>query len=359
MTTVAIVGLGAAVRNIHLPAYSQLAGKLKVVGGCDPDAEARGLAQSRFGVPAVFANLDEMLAAVTPDVVSICTPPAFHRAQVLQALSRGCHVFCEKPLADDLAEADEIIQAAAAANRTVVVNNQFPYMAIHRAAKSKIGTPEFGSLLHVHASHTMRTTAITEAGWRGHLSRRLCFEFGIHIFEIIRYLFDATPTRLMAHMPNPRGASPCDAVNVITMEFADGRGASMMLDRMSQGPDRYLDMRLDGERAIVNTSIGGQVEFRAGLHTRERKPFWGFSFVKGGLATLETGTTSRVIAQDGLNPFASSTAYHFGQFLDALAAGTRPPGEVSDNRKTLALVMAAYDSAAQGRWVTMADYGVV
>jgi hypothetical protein len=49
------------------------------------------------------------------------------------------------------------------------------------------------------------------------------------------------------------------------MEFADGRGASIVLDRASRGPELYLDMRLDGESAIVHTAIGGRVRLAAGI----------------------------------------------------------------------------------------------
>ena len=149
-------------------------------------------------------------------------------------------------------------------------------------------------------------------------------------------------------------------VNVVVVEFADGRGASIVLDRLSRGPERYLDMRLDGESAIVHTSIGGQLRLEAGMHTRERRPYLGYSFVKGGQATLENGNQSNVIAKDGINPFCDSTARHFSCFLQAIAnRGTIPPGDIHDNRNTLAMVMAAYDSAASGQWVDMSRYGTV
>jgi predicted dehydrogenase len=352
MTTVAIIGLGAVTRHIHMPAYAQLSERVRVVAGCDTNPAAR----QEWTFPT-FDNPREMLASVRPDVVSICTPPWLHREQVLLTLEHGCHVFCEKPLADDLAQADDMIRASEQAGRLVVINNQFPYMKIHLAAKQQIGTPGFGSLLYLHAWHTMRTDEVTEAGWRGELARRLCFEFGIHVFELVRFFFNDTPTRILAHMPNPGGRARCDTVNVIAMEFPDGRGASIVLDRATRGPEHYLDMRLDGESAIVHTAIGGRVRLAAGIHTRDRRPFLDFAFIKGGRAELQSGTRSRLIAKDGLNPFADATAYHFAGFLDAIRDGTTPRGSLRDNRNTLALVMAAYDSAAQGRWVEMDQYG--
>jgi D-apiose dehydrogenase len=357
MTSVAIIGLGAVVRNIHMPAYARLGEKVRVVAGCDPNPVAREFARERWRLP-MFEDPREMIKSARPDVVAVCTPPWLHREQVLLALEHGCHVFCEKPLAVDLSEADDMVRASKQAGRVVVVNNQFPYMNIHLAAKKMIGSPQFGNLLYLHAWHTMRTDDVTEAGWRGGLSRRLCFEFGVHVLELVRFFFEDNPTRILAHMPNPLGRAKCDVINIITLEFADGRGASIVLDRVSRGPERYLDMRLDGESAIVHTSIGGRVRFEAGIHTRERRPFLGFSFVKGGKAVLQNGNRSKMIAKDGINPFGDSTARHFAGFLQAIQDGSEPPGNVRDNRNTLALVMGAYESAASGKWIEMSQYQV-
>ncbi len=352
--TVSVIGLGAVFRNIHLPAYKSLGGRVRLLSGCDPDSAAREYARRRWGL-TVFKTPREMLEATRPDIVAVCTPPWLHQEHVLLALEYGCHVFCEKPLAENLDEADEMIRASDAAGRMVVVNSQFPCMKIHSAAKRMIGSPNFGRLLYLHAWHTMRIDAHTEAGWRGQIARRLCFEFGIHVFELVRYFFDAEPVKLHAHMPNPLGRATCDTVNVICLEFADGRAASIVLDRASRGPDRYLDMRLDGESAAIHTSIGGKVRFAAGIRTRERRPYIDLRFVKGGEAVLQNGGCETVLVTDGINPFASATAQHFSDFLDALETGGRVRAHIRDNRKSLALVMASYDSAESGEWIRIAN----
>lgn len=353
MIRVAIAGLGAVTRNIHLPAYSQIRERLTLVGGCDVQPEARDQIAGAHPALALFADFEEMLRTARPDIVAICTPPFLHRAQCIAALQAGCHVFCEKPLAESLTEADEIIAAAEAAGRQVVVNSQFPYMQIHLAAKAQIGKPDFGRLLYLHASQTFRPTPQTEGTWRREMARRLGFEFGVHVFELIRFFFDEEPVRVCAHMPNPLGGKS-DVLNAVNLEFAGGRAASVLLDRVSRGPERYLDLRLDGEHAAISTSIGGELGIEAGLHTRERKPFFGINFVKGGKAVWQDGNRSRVLAKDGINPFASSTAYHLGGFIEALAQNTIPRGTARDHRKTLALIFAAYDSAEQKRWVELA-----
>jgi predicted dehydrogenase len=170
----------------------------------------------------------------------------------------------------------------------------------------------------------------------------------------VRFFFGDTPRRLYCHMPRPTGR--VEAVNVVSLEFADGRAASVVLDRLSEAPEHYLDTRLDGEFASICTSIGGEVRFEIGFHTQARRPFMGFHLVKGGKAVFHNRSGSKVIAQDGINPFASATAVHFKHFLEALDNGVTPPATARDNRNTLAMVLAAYDSAESGEPVEMSTY---
>jgi hypothetical protein len=92
-------------------------------------------------------------------------------------------VFCEKPFVNSLKEADAIIALSKDAGRQVVVNNQFRFMRVHRAAKEKTGRPEFGDLLFVSMHQTFLVTVQTEAGWRGQDSQ--CMERMRSIFAAI------------------------------------------------------------------------------------------------------------------------------------------------------------------------------
>lgn len=356
MVRLAVIGLGAVTKNIHLPAYRRLKDRVTLVAGCDIDPATRASMEKTGLFQKIYDSPEEMLDQSKPDVVSLCTPPFLHHQQCLDALERGCHVFCEKPLAESLAHADEIILASSRSKRSVVVNSQFPNMNMYTAAKKRIGSPEFGRLLFLHAWQTFRPTADTEAGWRANMKRRLCFEFGVHVFELVRYFFDATPSTLWAHMPRPIPGSQTESLNIIAMEFPDGRAASILLDRLSKGPERYLEMRLDGEHAAIHTSIGGELRFEVGLHPRQRKPFMGLHVVQGGQAVLQQAERATVIGTDGMNPFASATAVQFGNFLSAIEAGRVPSGTAEDHKATLALTLAAYDAAESGRAVAIAPY---
>jgi predicted dehydrogenase len=74
---------------------------------------------------------------------------------------------------------------------------------------------------------------------------------------------------------------------------------------------------------------------------------------------LQSGDRAKTIATDGTNPFATATAVHFRAFLDALEKGEVPRATARDNRNTLALVFAAYESAQLGRAIEVSQYEAV
>jgi predicted dehydrogenase len=186
------------------------------------------------------------------------------------------------------------------------------------------------------------------------MSRRLGFEFGVHVFELVRFFFDETPATVTAHIPAIPGQH-ADVVNTIAFGFADGRAATVVLDRLARGPHRYLELTLDGERATIHTSIGGELRFQAGLHTAARRPFAALRVAKGGTAILQRGDSERVLAREGTNPFAAATARHLAQFIAAITEGTTPAVTARAHRDTLAMALAAYESAESGRRVELRD----
>ena len=83
-------------------------------------ASRRALAAALGGLPE-FGDYDEALRTTRPDVVSINTYPETHGPYARAALEAGCHVFCEKPLATTVEEAEAIVDAARARRRKLVI----------------------------------------------------------------------------------------------------------------------------------------------------------------------------------------------------------------------------------------------
>jgi len=344
--TIAIVGLGEAARHIHLPAYARIP-RLDVVGGHDP-----GISGANFSFP-LFSSVDELLSKTSPDILVVATPTTTHFELTKAGLQAGCHVFCEKPFMSTMEEANEIVALSENAKRWVVVNNQYRFMNIHAAAKEKIGQPGFGELLFITAHQTFFVSQETEGGWRGQDTQRTCKEFGIHVLDLCRYFYGEDPLSISARMPKGKNPNGPDYLNLIQLEFSGDRVAHITLDRLSRGPHRYLDMRLDGSEGIIETSLGGSVEVQMGVRGGSRKPYVNMDLSMGGRARLYHGDKFKKLTSDPLDLFANASYKLMSSFLEALEKGTTPPCHADDNRRTLALMLAAYESNARNTAVRM------
>ena len=347
---IALVGLGSAARRIHIPAI-RMVSRLKLMGGCDVRADA-----GTFDFPT-YDSVESMLDECRPDIVAIVTPTETHFRLASLVATRGIHVFCEKPFTSTVQEARELLGIAKTHGVEIAVNNEFRFMACHQAAKALIGTEQFGDLTFISMNQTFRTSDHTEAGWRGADKERTNKDFGTHVFDLCRYFFGDEPLRLRALMPKPGAPDGPDLLNLIDLEFSGDRFARITLDRLTRGRHRYLDIRLDGTKANVETELGGYAGFNAGFHPATRRPYVDFDISLGGRAYLCTDERRKKIASDPLALFAAATAKLLEKYVDALEQSTTPPCSGRDNILTLALMRAAYESAAMRKEIDLAFLG--
>src|SRR6202453_1323703 len=115
---VLVVGLGNMGMS-HALAYTRIPG-FQVVGVCERHIAERKLPESLAGAEK-FANFEEALAKLKPDVVSINTLPDTHADFAILAMEAGADVFVEKPLADNVANAEKVVATAERTGRKLVV----------------------------------------------------------------------------------------------------------------------------------------------------------------------------------------------------------------------------------------------
>src|ERR1039458_5812543 len=106
---IAIVGTGTIAR-VHLDALRALPGA-EVIAAADTDAGRLAAFGAEHGIARRFTGLARMLAAVRPDLVHLCTPPALHFQQADLCLRSGIPVLAEKPPALSLRELDLLAAA--------------------------------------------------------------------------------------------------------------------------------------------------------------------------------------------------------------------------------------------------------
>ena len=104
----------------HARSYHKMP-DFEIVGLVSRGPASRGALSRELGGLPEFSDYYEALNATRPDVVSINTYPETHGAYARAAITAGAHVFCEKPLAESVEEAQSIVDAAKSANRKLVI----------------------------------------------------------------------------------------------------------------------------------------------------------------------------------------------------------------------------------------------
>jgi len=169
------VGLGTMGIS-HARAYRAIDG-FELVGLCTRNAAGRADLEAEFpGLPR-FETLTEALTTLKPEAVAIAAYTEHHAPMALEALAAGAHVFCEKPLADTLEAAEQIVAAARSAERALLVGyilrvhpSWTRFVEIGRtlgkplAMRMNLNQQSSGSFWQVHKNLMRSTSPIVDCG---------------------------------------------------------------------------------------------------------------------------------------------------------------------------------------------------
>jgi len=123
---------------------------IEIVAVADPDPESRHASQRETGAPRQYAEWGELLDREEPDILCVCSRlPTQHLDVIVGAARAGCHIYCEKPLAISLADADRMVAATDTAGVRLAVGHLARYAAVFQAARELIGSGGIGRPLSV------------------------------------------------------------------------------------------------------------------------------------------------------------------------------------------------------------------
>jgi predicted dehydrogenase/nucleoside-diphosphate-sugar epimerase len=148
---VAFIGAGQMARH-HVEAVRRLPVPSVIVGVYDPALRQAEAFAAANGTRA-FPSLDAMLAS-RPDIVHVCTPPAFHFHSAHAALEASAHVYVEKPFALSARDARTLLALATSRGRLVCGGHQLLHDPAFQALMGRLG--ELGTLLHADSHFTFR-----------------------------------------------------------------------------------------------------------------------------------------------------------------------------------------------------------
>ena len=146
----AVIGCGRMARG-HMEAYKELG--IPIVAGADISEDALQAFAEETGAKGLYTDYKKMLAEVQPDLVSVVTHDALHSPMVVAAAQAGTKgIVCEKPMAMDLAEADEMLAACRASGSQLTISHQRYYMPQYTRARQLIADGAIGRVVSAEGS---------------------------------------------------------------------------------------------------------------------------------------------------------------------------------------------------------------
>lgn len=281
--SVALIGAGMIANAGHIPAWRNLHDDVELVGICDVDERrARDTAQ-RHGIPQAFGDHRVMLAALRPDIVSVCTPNAYHAQYAVAALEAGCHVFCEKPIATSLAEAQAMYAAAERAGRVLMVSQTMRWGPQQIAAKQLAQKGTLGEIYYAETA-AMRRRGTPQWG-QFHIKSASgggpVYDLGVHILDSLLWI-----------MGNPR----VTAVSAVTYAKLARQDEQLLTSLAASGapvgvynPRPFARAEFDVEdmaAAFIRLETGATIAFKTSWAANVPDG-WGGTMIVGDRAGLQ------------------------------------------------------------------------
>jgi predicted dehydrogenase len=180
----------------HARAYHKMP-EFEIVGLVSRGPTSRGALSRELGGVPEFSDYHDALSRTRPDVVSINTYPETHAPYAKAAIDAGCHVFCEKPLAMTVDEAQAVVDAASAKNRKLVIGY---ILRVHPAWTKFIEIARTLGKPLVMRMNLNQQSHGPAWNWHRNLmdSMSPIVDCGVHYVDVMCQMTGAKPTRVCA-----------------------------------------------------------------------------------------------------------------------------------------------------------------
>ena len=220
---------GIAVNALIRPGR-QLAG-VEVVAVAARDAERARRFAARHRIPRVHQSYAALLDDPEIDAVYIPLPNSLHARWTIAALRAGKHVLCEKPLAANAQEAEEMARVGDETGRTLMEAFHYRYHPLAARLKTIVDSGEIGAIRHVEVEFSVPLLRLRSIQYRYELGGGATMDVGCYAINLLRFLTGAEPqvTRAEARLIRPQ----VDRYMTADFRFADGRTAHMICALLS------------------------------------------------------------------------------------------------------------------------------
>jgi predicted dehydrogenase len=308
-----------------------------IVGFADLDLSRAQEAADRQRPPARTASdVGLLIDELHPDMVFDVAVPSARHALVSRALASGCHVLTEKPMAETMEQARDLVAIAEGAGRIHAVIQNRRYLAPLRRIRRLLASGALGRVTSLHCDFFL---APHFGGFREAMDHVLLLDMAIHTFDAARCLSGRDATAVYCREWNPQGSW-----------YTQGSSAAAIFELTDGVVFTYAG-------SWCAKGLGTSWESAWRIVCERGTLVWdGHDSIRAEIADAPRGRlfdTDYPVEVPPLDP-ADGVGGHLGVLRDFVAAvqgGPPPETRGSDNIKSLAMVMGAIDSAETGRRV--------
>jgi myo-inositol 2-dehydrogenase / D-chiro-inositol 1-dehydrogenase len=310
---------------------------------CDLDPNRAQSFADAAGVPLVASDWRDVVNSPEVGVVYVCVPTAGHKELVLRAAEQGKHVFCEKPLATNLADVEEMVAAVNRAGVNAGAGLILRHSPILTALKALTEDPGLGRLMTIvfRDDQFFPIQGHYHSEWRKDRSVAgggTLLEHSIHDIDVLRWLAGEVSS-VNGTVQNFTGHDGIEDLAIAHLEFASGAQAqltSVWHNVLARPSSRRLELFFEnGYFHIENDFIGA-------------------IYLQRGAAVAEVVTEEQVLARYfelvGLNEaiFGDMLRYSLEDyfFVDSIASGRKPFPDFAEALQAHRIVDAIYRSAS-------------
>lgn len=334
---VAVVGCGSISKYRHIPDYAANE-NVELVAFCDPIVERAQKYADQYGAKA-YANYEDMLTELKPDAVSVCTPNYLHAPVAIAAANAGAHVLVEKPMASTDEEAAAMIEAARKNGVYLMVGHNQRLMPPHAKARQILEKGELGKVLTFRTSFGHPGPEGWSIDGKGSWFFRkeeavmgAMGDLGVHKSDLIRYLLNDEVSQVTAFIDtiDKEGTDVDDNATVLLRMKSGAIGTLVASWTYYKGEDNSTVLWCQNGVMKIGTDPGDQVIVELRNGTVER-------YNVGAIATNDKQETSGVI----------------DAFITSITTKTTPSITGEEGRKSLAVILAAFEAQATGKVISL------
>ncbi len=310
---------------------------LEIVGLVDLDAQRAGAVKEKYKLEtaATGTSLEAIIDQTRPDVVFDLTVPSAHHEVTVKALGKGCHVLGEKPMADTMEHARQMVKAARKAKKIYAVIQNRRYINQIVQYRDLVNSGSIGQLTTLNADFYIGAHF---GGFRDVMDHVLVLDMAIHSFDQARYISKTDPVSVYCHEWNPAGSW-----------YKHGASAVAIFE-MTNG----VVFTYRGSWCAEGLNSSWECDWRA-IGSKGSATWNGADLIKAEKVVNEEGffRKKEEVAVPAASLPLTTHAALIREFLDCVKNGGTPQTSCEDNIKSLAMVHAAIKSATTGKKVAV------